>query len=209
VLANDEGVLRRHLAVIAVRLDDGSLGARIVDLNTNVPFFLEDDTPRQSALARGRFAMRVGRHVVCGLPVVLQGDAPVGPPPMHEPSAWPRHHAGPSAHRGSIRLTLERGPVGASVEVLNSSLSEGIILGRSLACFDPAARRVLEHGAISAEQLLLLRCDGDLFAFDLCSANGTRVKGKRVRRHQLTPAAPTLVLGKAVILTVTGLEGEG
>ncbi len=59
-----------------MRLEDDSVGLRLIDLKTDLPFFLDDDTPRWSVLARGPFAMRLGRHVVCGFPIAgATGDA--------------------------------------------------------------------------------------------------------------------------------------
>jgi pSer/pThr/pTyr-binding forkhead associated (FHA) protein len=47
--------------------------------------------------------------------------------------------------------------------------------------------------------VLLLRDHGDVFAYDLCSTNGTRVAGQRIRRHRLSDAGTTLELGKKVM----------
>jgi CheY-like chemotaxis protein len=69
VLANDAGVSLRHLVAIVVRLKEERLGLRLIDLRTGLPFFFDDDTPRRSALVRGQFAVRVGRHVICGFPI--------------------------------------------------------------------------------------------------------------------------------------------
>ncbi len=216
VLAADADVWRRHLAVIAVRLEDGGLGARLIDLKTGVPFFVDDDTPRHSALTRGRFAMRLGRYVVCGVPVTFHdavwwgtanGNA-VQAMPVVDPACFslPFQHRGTTS-RAQSRLTLERGSVGAVVEVSAEALDEGIILGRARNCFDAGFDRVLSDGAISGVQVLLLRTGVELFAYDLCSTNGTRAAGRRVRRHRITSAEPTLELGKMVTLKITCLEG--
>ncbi len=216
VLFGDAGVWPRHLAVIAMRLDDGGLGARIVDLKTDVPFFLEDDTPRQFALARGRFAMRLGRHVIRGLPVVFPdaaragaaNDGAVDAVPVVEPDPTSR----PLCHLGQVsqaptRLILERGVLGAAVDVPTAALDEGIILGRALHCFDAGFCRVLSDDAVSGVQVLLLRGGHELFAYDLCSTNGTRFERRRVRRHHITSAESTLLLGKTVTLKVAFLKG--
>ncbi len=216
VLAADADVWRRHLAVIAVRLEDGCLGARLIDLKTGVPFFVDDDTPRQSALARGRFAMRLGRYVVCGVPVTFQdavwwgaanGNA-VQAMPVVDPACFSLPFQHPNQNSpGQARLLLERGAVGVAVEVPADMLDEGIILGRARNCFEAGLGRVLSDGAISGTQVLLLRSGVELFAYDLCSTNGTWVAGQRIRRHRITAAAPTLELGKKVTLKITGLEG--
>jgi hypothetical protein len=207
VLSDDAGMWHRHLAAIAASLEDDCVGVRLVDLKTDVPFFLEDDTPRVSALARGRFAMRLGGYVVCGFPVIfldaLRGgaanDGAVQAVPVAEPAPalGPLRDLAPKSP-GPTRLILARGALGAAVEVPAEALDEGVILGRSLHCFDAGLRRVLSDDAISGAQLLLLRTGLELFAYDLCSTNGTFVAGQRVRRHRVTSAEPTLELGKKV-----------
>jgi hypothetical protein len=248
VLSNDAGVWLRHMAAICVRLEDDGVGLRLIDLKTDLPFFLDDDTPRWSVLARGPFAMRLGRHVVCGFPigaaVMDSAPVPVGPvpsppnkPPPVEPGRARDPHAtgvletglgfsvdarsvpglnelssfvpaapvsqiqdllGPSASRDHIRVTLERGGMGASVELPADSLEAGVLLGRALNCFDGGLRRIFCE-AISRAHVLLVRDRDDVFAFDLCSTNGTRVSGQRIRRHRLSDQGTTLELGKKVI----------
>lgn len=213
VLADDASVWLRHVAVIVARLEDEALGVRLVDLKTDVPFFVESDTPQQSALARGQFAMRLGRHVICGFPVIFldatrggaANDGAVHAVPVVEPGHTGLPQLLSPKPPGQTRLTVARGAVGAAVEVPTEALDEGIILGRSLNCFDAGLRRVLSDGAISGAHVLLLRSGGEVFAYDLCSANGTRVAGQRVRRHRFTDAEPAVELGKGVILSITSL----
>ncbi|MFT3767181.1 MAG: FHA domain-containing protein [Minicystis sp.] len=231
VLSNDSGVWLRHMAAICVRLDDDTVGLRMIDLKTDLPFFLEDDTPRWSVVASGPFAMRLGRHVICGFPIgPLTGDEPVAPQrPIErrdlDPGATgiietglirtPSEGAGGALGSGvsanvvpvrapneitaflpsapvaqlqdivapgpsplHIRVTLERGGMGASVELPADALDAGILLGRALNCFDGGLRRIFCE-AISRAHVLLLRDHGDVFAYDLCSTNGTRVAGQR------------------------------
>lgn len=250
VLSGDSGIWLRHMAAICVRLDDDSVGLRIIDLKTDLPFFLEDETPRWSVVASGPFAMRLGRHVVCGFPIGPatgsggapahpSGDAPVRAPareggdphatgiietslirggsspepgnnvvPVRAPNEitafLPQTGAtpgdvglpGPSAEH--VRVTLERGGMGASVELPVEALDAGILLGRALNCFDGGLRRIFCE-AISRAHVLLLRDQADVFAYDLCSTNGTRVAGQRIRRHRMNDAGTTLELGKKVI----------
>jgi hypothetical protein len=247
VLGSDSGIWLRHLAAICVRLDDDTVGLRLIDLKTDLPFFLDDATPRWSVIASGPFAMRIGRHVVCGFPIgPLTGDEPLPPPPPSPRDAAARRAAdtqatnvldtalslssvslpamgssarpanelasvvpaapvsqiqdlvapGPSvAH---VRVTLERGGMGASVELPAEALDNGILLGRALNCFDGGLRRIFCE-AISRAHVLVLRDQGDVFAFDLCSTNGTRVGGQRIRRHRLLDAGTTLEMGKKVV----------
>jgi hypothetical protein len=259
VLSNDAGVWLRHLAALCVRLEDDSVGLRLIDLKTDLPFFLDDDTPRWSVLARGPFAIRLGRHVVCGFPIGAseqRGSAPAGvgaggivpaenggaqrpptgaPPAPRPPDAQatgildtgtslnlsadarsvpaPQELSsfvpsapvsqiqdllGPSASPDHIRVTLERGGMGASVELPTDSLDAGVLLGRALNCFDGGLRRIFCE-AISRAHVLLVRDREGVYAFDLCSTNGTRVAGQRIRRYRLSDAGSTLELGKKVV----------
>jgi FHA domain len=253
VLSSDAGVWLRHLAAICVRLEDDSVGLRLIDLRTDLPFFLDDDTARWSVLARGPFAMRLGRHVVCGFPIgPASGEsaavAPAAATPLGMPVAAPllanrirdAHETGvletgisfggvadarsvavvpgpnelsnfvasapvsqiqdlmgASTSPNHVRVTLERGGMGASVELPTEALEAGVLLGRALNCFDGGLRRIFCE-AISRAHVLLVRDHDDVFAFDLCSTNGTRATGQRIRRYRLSDAGSTLELGKKV-----------
>jgi hypothetical protein len=105
---------------------------------------------------------------------------------------------GPSASPDHVRVTLERGGMGASVELPAEALEAGVLLGRALNCFDGGLRRIFCE-AISRAHVLLVRDRDDVFAFDLCSTNGTRVAGQRIRRHRLSDGGATVELGKKVI----------
>ncbi len=105
---------------------------------------------------------------------------------------------GPSASPNHIRVTLERGGMGASVELPSDALDTGVLLGRALNCFDGGLRRIFCE-AISRAHVLLVRDTDGVFAFDLCSTNGTRVAGQRIRRYRLTDGGTTLELGKKVV----------
>ncbi len=247
-LSSDAGIWLRHLAAICVRLEDDSVGLRLIDLKTDLPFFLDDDTARWSVLARGPFAMRLGRHVVCGFPIgpaagegapvaaqaaqmapappdgarardgqtgVLQTGVSLDPlaqarsvvaaPSPNElsqfiaaaPVSQIQDLLGPSSSPDHVRVTLERGGMGASVELPTEALDAGVLLGRALNCFDGGLRRIFCE-AISRAHVLLVRDREDVFAFDLCSTNGTRVAGQRIRRHRLSDAGSTLEMGKKV-----------
>lgn len=242
VLSNDSGIWLRHMAAICVRLDDDAVGLRLIDLKTDLPFFIDDESPRWSIIASGAFAMRLGRHVVCGFPIgPLTGDEPTSAPSLRVPSG-PRRELdaaatgiletgaipsernvvsarapseitsflpsapvsqiqdlmGPSPSPQHVRVTLERGGMGASVELPTEALDAGILLGRALNCFDGGLRRIFCE-AISRAHVLLLRDHEDVFAYDLCSTNGTRVSGQRIRRHRLSETGTTLELGKKVV----------
>ena len=217
VLADDFDIGYRHLAAVLVRLfedDPDSRVLRLIDLRTGVPIFVHDDRPRSSVDAP--FAVRVGHHVICGLPatpgaaandagaVAAAGDdlrafQAHGPqsPPSSLVDASPSH----------IRLTVQREGLGASVELPTQALDDGIIIGRALNCFDGGLRRVLDDSAISGTHLLLLRDWDEILGFDLCATNGTRVAGQRVRRHRFTDDEPAVELGKRVTLSITSLKG--
>ncbi len=255
VLSSDAGVWLRHMAAICVRLPDDSVGLRLIDLKTDLPFFLDDDMPRWSVLARGSFAMRLGRHVVCGFPIGAAAAEPAGvpaparadggarapaaergdqgrgkdlfatgvletgisfnmpasvrvapsPPPVELATFLPsapvsqiQDLLGPSVSGNRVRVTLERGGMGASVELPVEALEAGVLLGRALNCFDGGLRRIFCE-AISRAHVLLFHDRDDVFAFDLCSTNGTRVGGQRIRRHRLSDGGTTLELGKKVV----------
>jgi hypothetical protein len=268
VLPNDSAVWLRHLAAICVRIDGDSVGLRLIDLKTDLPFFLDDDTPRWSVTATGPFAMRLGRHVVCGFPIgpatdeapgaaapeprahdlpvatmaatgglaaaiphsvrgldfvrAREGGAtgvldtgihleelarpaiplkPIGELSSFIPSApvsQIQDLIGPTASPDHVRVTLERGGMGASVELPSDALDNGVLLGRALNCFDGGLRRIFCE-AISRAHVLLVRDGAEVSAYDLCSTNGTRVGGQRIRRYRLADTGATLELGKKVV----------
>jgi hypothetical protein len=95
------------------------------------------------------------------------------------------------------RLTFEREGRGATVEVPEAALTRGVLLGRAEKCFDRGLRAILT-GHVSRSHLLLLRGDDDrVRAYDLCSTNGTRVDGARVRSLVLRDSGCTLTLGRS------------
>lgn len=73
-LAFDEEVSLRHLLATVVRLGDGHLALRLLDLRAGLPFFLDDDVPRRSIVAAGPVVARVGRYVVGGIPADPEGS---------------------------------------------------------------------------------------------------------------------------------------
>ena len=239
VLGEDAGIWLRHLLATCVRLPDGGVGVRLIDLKTDVPFYLEDDAPQWSVIASGPFAIRLGRHVICGFPLgdssdaflpepptaalttghsassavsaqsfpmLVKSDAPparrrVGEPFTITPSApvsQIQDLVGPSLSPNHVRVTLERGGMGASVEIPSAALEAGVLLGRALNCFDGGLRRVF-CDAVSRAHVLLLADQGEVFALDLCTTNGTRVAGRRIRRYRLAGEGATLELGKKVL----------
>lgn len=237
VLSDDAGIWLRHLLATCVRLPDGGVGVRMIDLKTDVPFYLEDDAPQWSVTATGPFAIRLGRHVICGFPL---GDAPDAPEPRtgagtfnpgassgvpaqtfpvliqvappgtrrrvgepftivpSAPVSQIQDLIGPSSSPNHVRVTLERGGMGASVEIPTTALETGVLLGRALNCFDGGLRRIF-CDAVSRAHVLLLADQGEVFAIDLCTTNGTRVAARRIRRYRLANQGATLELGKKVL----------
>ena len=241
VLSEDAGIWLRHLLATCVRLPDGGVGVRLIDLKTDVPFYLEDDAPQWSVTASGPFAIRLGRHVICGFPlgesegdflleptmgaVKIGHNAPAvavtspsfpmlvksdAPPPARRRMAEPftifpsapvsqiQDLVGPSLSPNHVRVTLERGGMGASVEIPTAALEAGVLLGRALNCFDGGLRRIF-CDAVSRAHVLLVVDQGEVFALDLCTTNGTRVAGRRIRRYRLAAEGATLELGKKVL----------
>ena len=237
VLSDDVGIWLRHLLATCVRLADGNVGVRLIDLKTDVPFYLEDDAPQWSVTASGPFAIRLGRHVICGFPLAeateaappVTGVVPLGksaaaaparvaPTQVHIDAAPPalrrlgepftivpsapvsqiQDLIGPSPSPDHVRVTLERGGMGASVEIPAAALEAGVLLGRALNCFDGGLRRIF-CDAVSRAHVLLVAAEGEVFALDLCTTNGTRVLGRRIRRFRLVNEGATLELGKKVL----------
>ncbi|MFO0755916.1 MAG: FHA domain-containing protein [Byssovorax sp.] len=243
VLPGDPTIWLRHMIATCVRLDNGTVALRLIDLKTDVPFFLDDDNPQWSVTATGPFAVRLGRHVICGFPIGaaaeesparepfataartqqldaatrsrltldsmlipgLPGDLRTSRPSIHEPFpvvpsapvSQIQDLIGPSASPNHVRVTLERGGMGASVEISLEALDAGVLLGRALNCFDGGLRRIF-CDAVSRAHVLLLRDHDEVYAFDLCTTNGTRVAGRRIRRFKLSSEGSVLELGKKV-----------
>ncbi len=225
VLDLDDTISLRHLLARVVMLDDGVPALRLLDLRTNMPFLLEDGTPRRSIVAVGQVVARLGSYVVGALPYAggrrpEPADAPaqiveaMSPPrsspaphrrthitvlpPPPELGASPSYRSPPRRRRpalisemvvgvGPVRLTLGRGALRASVALADEELDTGVIVGRADRCVD-ALRPVL-HAGVSRAHLLMLRERGEVFAYDLCSTQGTYADGARVRRCRLTDGA--------------------
>jgi hypothetical protein len=213
VLTDDGSIWGRHLAAVWVRLfedDPDSWILRLIDLQTAAPIFLNDDRPRRSVDAP--FAVRVGHHVICALPVASGAAVP-------DPSRWPPMDPRPKPtmsaasgvrrrRRQHVLLTVDDGRASASVEVPIEAFDDGVVLGRGNNCFDGGLRSVLSNGSISGAHLLLLRDWDRVVAVDLCSTNGTHVAGQRIRSLR-TRREATLRLGKKVNLRIRCLKGEG
>jgi hypothetical protein len=170
---------------------------------------------------RKQFAMRVGRHVVCGFPTAPPGtganagsQAASDPPATLAASTSGLHLIRPlpggtgglglPTAPSHVHLTVmdwheERWRTAATADVPVAELDAGMIVGRVL-CF--AGARVALSGAVSRPHLLLLRDGGHLFALDLASLNGTRVNGERIRRVRISEEGAAMELGKRAKLIV-------
>ncbi|AUX41870.1 hypothetical protein SOCE26_032950 [Sorangium cellulosum] len=246
-----DDVCVRHLVATCCNLGDGSFGLRLMDLQTSIPFFVDDDVPRRSIVVSGPLLVRIGKHVVGGLPVgsrasskVLQvsscgmseppralesvsakADVDAAPPPplpmpsptegittshrfargeiSHITSVRPVSHieemVASRAKSGYVRLTLQSSERSAAVELPQKALDDGVLLGRADNCLDRGLRAVLSTH-ISRTHLLLLRDGAEIMALDLCSTNGTRYGGQKVRRVMIPAEGLALTLGPELTL---------
>lgn len=252
--APGDDVCVRHMVATCFNLGEGSFGLRLMDLQTSIPFFVDDEIPRRSIVVSGPLLVRVGKHVVGGIPVgpraslkplevsscgisepperatdtgtpardrgpIHIGASPrVGVPPIlagpvaegittshrfargeisHITSVRPVSHIedlSPKAKAGHVRITLQSYDRSAAVELPEQALEDGVLLGRADNCLDRGLRAVLSTH-ISRTHLLLLRDGDDIFAMDLCSTNGTRHGGQRVRRILIPTQGIALTLG--------------
>ncbi|AKT41987.1 FHA domain-containing protein [Chondromyces crocatus] len=243
--AAGDDVSVRHLVATCCTLPEGNIGLRLMDLQTGIPFFVDDDIPRRSIVVSGPLLVRVGKHVIGGLPVGdrtsnhavrisscgmtdEEGPRPVaaatdggelvdkvqpvialpitsgattshrfGREISHITSVRPVAHIedlAPRARDGYVRITLQSYDRSAAVELAEQILEQGVLLGRADNCLDRGLRAVLSTH-ISRTHLLLLREGSDIFALDLCSTNGTRQGGQRVRRVNIPAEGAAITLG--------------
>jgi hypothetical protein len=213
VLSADPALALRHLLVRAVRLEDGAIATRVLDLKTSLGFHLDDDEPRRALVATGPVAMRVGRYALVALPtgpLPAQRPAPeimdapriplgrpagsitrvttIPPAPMLDDIARD------AAAAGLARVTLRRpdGEEWAQVDLTEAQLDLGVLVGRADRC-EPRLRAVLTD-AVSRTHVLLLRENGVVHAFDVASTQGTFAEDRRVRRVRLPERGGTLRL---------------
>lgn len=215
----------RHMVVRTVRLADGSLALRVLDLHTSLGFFLEGDQRMRSIFASGPITFRAGAYVFVAIPsdveltdeppksILEQADAP--PPsiaagaPYRAPAmrrsggysritllpAPPMLEALPPAAAGHRAITLVRGEQRQTMQLTDAQLDLGVLLGRADKCVDAGLRQVLSE-CISRVHLLLLRDGGAYYAFDAGSTNGTLHDGKEARRVRLPDTGTVLTLSR-------------
>src|SRR6185437_1679497 len=132
VLAGDPYIAHRHLAAVLGRSRKDAVHAdqlRLVDLQTGVPMFGDDDEPR--SIVDGVRSVRVGQHILfahrVGPTDAMDHAHPDGPPPCAFDAAVPVAPEGigpPCSPRARFagtasrfRLTVRRGDIGALVEL--------------------------------------------------------------------------------------------
>lgn len=92
------------------------------------------------------------------------------------------------------RVTIERDGRGTTVSVSEAELASGVLIGRAEKCLDQGLRALLT-GRVSRVHLLLLAEGERVIAYDLCTMNGTRQHGERIRSTTLDDAGTRLLLG--------------
>ena len=92
------------------------------------------------------------------------------------------------------RITIERDGRGTTVGIAETDLARGVLIGRAEKCLDQGLRSLLT-GRVSRVHLLLLADGERVTAYDLCTMNGTRSEGERVRSTLLADGGTRLLLG--------------
>jgi hypothetical protein len=214
VLPADPAVALRHLLVRATTLDDGTPALRVLDLRTGLGFFLDDDVERRSLVATGVLAMRVGRYALVALPANVELPERRPAPEILESTRPPVRGTSTGGFRTSVtnlppaprlddiargaaspgrsRVTLHRGEEWASIDLPDTALDAGVLVGRADRC-ETRLRTVMTE-SISRVHLLLLRERGAVHAFDAASMQGTWLDEERVRRVRLPDQGCTLRL---------------
>jgi hypothetical protein len=113
------------------------------------------------------------------------------PPSLHDLRPLGDHEE--TSSPSSARLALERHGGGQSVEVADTELDTGVLIGRASKC-DRRFARLLDD-KVSRTHLLILRDGRETAAYDLASTNGTYLDGKRRRRFTLPDEGATLSIG--------------
>jgi hypothetical protein len=208
-LGVDSAISLRHLVLRSVLTSQGELTLRILDLHSTLGFRLTDGVVRRSVVARGPIALELGGYAVVALP---SGELPDALPDMVVEDATSLHHPPQASHAVSQVSVLPRATeVFARPAAVNTGkkptfslrqgsesryfflapeeLDQGILVGR----YPTASVHSLLDKNVSRLHLLLVREDGNTFAVDLCSTNGTYVGEERVRRVKLLAGAEVRV----------------
>lgn len=140
-LEEDEAISLRHLLLRALWID-GAVVLRVLDLRGSLPFFLDDDTPHRSILASGPVALRLGRYVVCAVPLG-SGALDLAPNRRVAQAAGPER----VAHAASSPSSLPSYRVGTLDELSIPPLESGERPAQS-------TRLTLQRGVTSVEDLV-------------------------------------------------------
>jgi hypothetical protein len=193
----DQDIALRHLAVHARALESGVITLRVWDLNTGQPFRTEDGACAHALVVEGVLYLVVGRYALLFVPTTaIDGarDAEEAwqklPPrefidrrtshqhPRHDapfeyrsvvtmvPAATPLEE---SDHPPWATLHVRSGDSEKSLQIPLEQLQRGLLIGRYDRC---GLRLGLEHN-ISRVHLLLVNIDGEIWAIDTASSNGS------------------------------------
>jgi pSer/pThr/pTyr-binding forkhead associated (FHA) protein len=225
----DPRIALRHVLVRCVPTGDGGAALRLLDLRTSLGFSLENGVAQTSIFATGPLTVSIGFYVLVALPtgraLPQKPEEPVIEHTMRSPYRelgrrdFTRSHINvlprvsllgedfarltQSSARlkdavPQARLTLTRAGRFATIDLSDDDLDAGIIIGRSDKCANASLRAVLDE-SISRVHLLILRDMGEVFAFDVCSLQGTYASGRRVRRFKLVPGAQLAMGGRHAV----------
>jgi hypothetical protein len=216
VLPLDPSIALRHLVVRSMRMPDGDLALRVLDLHTQIGFKLENGESRHSIVARGPIALHLGRYSFIAIPSAAPTPREL-PEVVVEQMAGPYRSPGMRDRRSSIgilpRITdvfdrevramgandtdvfsIENKTRSETIAVSDQALELGVVVGRSAKA--GAQISALMDAGVSRLHLLLLREMGQTYALDLRSVNGTYDwVGQRIRRVCLSEGDVVLRLG--------------
>jgi len=216
----DSEISLRHMVLRSVLTGQGERTLRVLDLHSALGFRLGDGVVRRSVVVRGPVAMELGGYVLVAVPagpvpaelpdaIVEETTSPYRAPPMRPngishvsvlPHASEVLARPPESVRGRTPMfSLHQGAEMRSFLATDEELDQGILVGR----YPTAPVHTLLDENVSRLHLLLVREDGNIFAVDLCSTNGTFVGKERIRRAQLSPGME-LRLGFGVTMRWSG-----
>jgi len=81
VLDAEPTIALRHLLVRAIAQPDGSVGLRLMDLQTTLAFHVDDGAPCRSIFSVGPIAVRLGPYAIVALPLDPHAPPPALPKP--------------------------------------------------------------------------------------------------------------------------------
>jgi hypothetical protein len=193
----DQDIALRHLAVHARSVESGAITVRVWDLNTGQPFRTEDGSLAQALVVEGVLHLFLGRYALLFVPTkAIDGvrdaeqawqklpprefiDRRIGRPhPPHQapfeyrsvvtmvPAATPLEE---SDHPAWAVLHVRSGDSERSLQIPLEQLQRGLLIGR----YDRCGLRLGLEGNISRVHLLVVNIDGEIWAIDTASSNGT------------------------------------